>query len=77
MRELTGGGTDLQKSKRLPGRDTGTLKTDPKKVIFYSKLGMHFIMSYIEFFGSKTIFETYQAVKKRIFPVKNSHKPPI
>ncbi len=70
MRGLTGGGTDLRRSKRLPGRDIGTLKTDPKKLFFVQKLGMHFILSYIEFFGSKTIFETYQAVKKRIFHVK-------
>ncbi len=66
MKELTGGGADRPEDKRLPGRDTGTLKTDSKKLknsysinYFYSKLGMHFKMSYIEFFGSKTtIFET-------------------
>jgi len=35
---------------------------------------MRCVMSYIELFGSKTVFETWQAVKNQIFPVKNSHK---
>jgi hypothetical protein len=66
VRELKGGGTDLRKNKRLPGRDTGSLKTDSEKLEFIHFVILIFIQSLacilkcpkLSFFGSKTIFET-------------------
>ncbi len=47
MRELTGGGAGLERSKKLPGRDTGILKTEKKKNYFH--FGMHFKNVLVEF----------------------------
>jgi hypothetical protein len=48
VRELTGGGAGLRRSKKLPGRDTGILKTEKRSYFIFACILKNVLVEFLE-----------------------------